>query len=249
MPFARRGDVSLHYTDAGSGPAVLLHTGGCGDGGMWARAGYVEPLLERHRVLVLDHRGHGRSDKPRDAAAHELSEYVADVVAVLDDARVDRAALVGYSFGTRVALGVAARHPDRLWAVAGLGTLLPRDFDPALRREDSAEIRERGTPAVIAEMAAQAAEAPPGWLVENLAATETEMFALLVDGLAGDVDGEWGDLGRVRCPVLVIWGEQEQAVEPTGQVVVLPGLGHLEVFYRSDLTLAHLLPFLARARA
>jgi pimeloyl-ACP methyl ester carboxylesterase len=247
MPFARRGEVRLFYTDTGAGPPVLLHTGGCGDGNMWAQGGYVGALEREHRVLAMDHRGHGRSDRPTDAAAHELREYAADVVAVLDAAGVDRAALVGYSFGCRVALAVAAAHPARITAVAGLGTLLPRDFDPSLRLEDSAEIRERGTRAVISEMAAAEAEVPPRWFVENLCATDTEMFALLIAGLARDVGGEWGDLERVRCPVLIVWGEREQAVEPTAQVVVLPGLGHLQVFYRSELTLPHLLAFLAAA--
>lgn len=249
MPFAERGEVRIFYADSGSGAAVLLHTGGCGDGSMWTDAGYADALAREHRVLVMDHRGHGRSDKPREAAAHELGEYVEDVIAVLDHAGVDRAALVGYSFGTRVALGVAARHPERVRAVAGLGTLLPRDFDPALRREDAAEIRALGTREVIGEMAAAAAEPPPSWFVENLGSTETEMFALLIDGLAGDTGGEWGDLERLRCPVRIVWGEHEQVAEPTEQVVVLPGLGHLEVFYRSDLTLPHLLPFLANAGA
>lgn len=249
MPFARRGGVRVFYTDAGAGPAVLLHTGGCGDGTMWADAGYIEALSQAYRVLAMDHRGHGRSDKPSEPAAHELREYVDDVIAVLDAAGTERAALVGYSFGTRVALGVAADHPDRVSAVAGLGTLLPRDFDPARRRDDSAEIRARGTRAVIDEMASASSEPPPAWFIENLSSTETEMFALLIDGLAGDPGGEWADLERAGCPVRIVWGELEQATEPTEQVVVLPGLGHLEVFYRSDLTLPHLLPFLAAATA
>jgi len=245
MPVARRGEVGLFYTDTGSGPAVLLHTGGAGDGRMWEQAGYVA-ALDGQRVLNLDHRGHGRSDKPLGAAAYHLDEHIADVVAILDDAGVERAAIVGYSFGTRVALGVAARHADRVRAVAGLGTLLPRDFDPALRLDDAAEIRSRGTAAVIDEMAAAEDEPPPAWLLENLRGTDTEVFAGLIEGLSDDSAGEWGDLDRVRCPVLIAWGEKEQAVEPTEQVVVLPGLSHLQVFYRADLTIPLITDFLAR---
>jgi non-heme chloroperoxidase len=63
MPYTRRAGVRLHYQDAGSGPAVLLHTGGGGDGRMWELAGYTAALAG-YRTLVLDHRGHGGSDCP-----------------------------------------------------------------------------------------------------------------------------------------------------------------------------------------
>src|SRR5215471_12218090 len=98
MPYVNRAGVRLYYEHAGSGPVVLLHTGGGGDGRMWELAGYTGTLTG-YRTLLMDHRGHGRSDCPAGLAAHRMSEYVADVIAVLDDAGVDRAALVGYSFG------------------------------------------------------------------------------------------------------------------------------------------------------
>lgn len=53
MPYTRRAGVRLHYQDAGSGPAVLLHTGGGGDGRMWDLAGYTAALAG-YRTLVLD---------------------------------------------------------------------------------------------------------------------------------------------------------------------------------------------------
>ena len=101
MPYTRRAGVRLHYQDAGSGSAVLLHTGG-GDGRMWELAGYTAALAE-YRTLVLDHRGHGGSDCPAGVSAHRLGEYADEVIAVLDAAEVGTAALVGYSAGARIA--------------------------------------------------------------------------------------------------------------------------------------------------
>ena len=106
MPYVDRAGVRLYYEDAGSGPAVLLHTGGGGDGRMWELAGYTTALAG-YRILLMNHRGHGRSDCPAGLRAHRMSEYAADVIAALDDAGVSRAALLGYSAGAAVAYAVA----------------------------------------------------------------------------------------------------------------------------------------------
>jgi pimeloyl-ACP methyl ester carboxylesterase len=83
------------------------------------------PYLARHfRVVAFDGRGNGRSDRPASAAAYPDGEYVADAVAVLDAVGVDRAVVAGLSRGGRWALELAAAHPDRV-----LGAVL---LDPAV---------------------------------------------------------------------------------------------------------------------
>jgi pimeloyl-ACP methyl ester carboxylesterase len=122
MPYVRRAGVRLHYDDAGCGSAVLLHTGGGGDGRMWELAGYTTALAG-YRRLLLDHRGHGRSDCPPGLSGHRLGEYVQDVITVLDRAGVAQAGLVGYSAGARIAYAVARRYPGRVRAVVGIGAV------------------------------------------------------------------------------------------------------------------------------
>lgn len=73
MPVVERNGFRLYYADRGSGPAVLFHTGGGGDGRMWELAGYTE-ALGGCRQLLMDHRGHGRSDQPVGLAAHAIDE-------------------------------------------------------------------------------------------------------------------------------------------------------------------------------
>ncbi|MGH3471307.1 MAG: alpha/beta fold hydrolase [Nocardioidaceae bacterium] len=91
---------------------VFLHTGGGGDGSMWKRAGYYDSLGPR-RFLAVDHRGHGRSTTPEDVEGFRPEELVADVVAVLDGAKVERAVFFGYSAGAAVLCRAAAAHPER----------------------------------------------------------------------------------------------------------------------------------------
>jgi pimeloyl-ACP methyl ester carboxylesterase len=82
-------------------------------------------LARRFRVLTFDGRGIGKSDRPVGAAAYADTEYVADAVAVLDAAGVDRAVVCGLSMGAGYALRLAADHPSRVLGLVLIGTALP----------------------------------------------------------------------------------------------------------------------------
>ncbi|HZX37421.1 MAG TPA: alpha/beta fold hydrolase, partial [Streptomyces sp.] len=111
--------MTLSYDMAGQGPAVvLLHSSVC-DRRMWdpqwqalADAGY--------QVVRCDFRGHGQT--PADAGEYSDAE---DVLELLDELGIERAALVASSFGGRVALEAAARRPDRVTAMALLCAGMP----------------------------------------------------------------------------------------------------------------------------
>jgi pimeloyl-ACP methyl ester carboxylesterase len=76
------------------------------------------PYLARHfRVLAIDPRGNGRSDRPRHAAAYSRAAHVRDVLAVLDATDTERAMLAGASPRAALALALAVEHPDRVRAV------------------------------------------------------------------------------------------------------------------------------------
>jgi pimeloyl-ACP methyl ester carboxylesterase len=88
---------------------------------------YQVPFLARHgRVVVFDHRGSGRSDRPREGYA--VAEYVADLGAVADAAGLERFALVGFSLGAELAVRYAAAHPDRLTHLVLISPALARFF-------------------------------------------------------------------------------------------------------------------------
>lgn len=80
------------------------------------------PFLARSfRVVTLDGRGNGRSDRPPDPAAYADTEVVADAVAVLDAVGADRAVIAGLSMGGGYALRMAADHPDRVLGAVFIG--------------------------------------------------------------------------------------------------------------------------------
>lgn len=126
--------VRIHYEVEGSGPPlVLLHwtTGSIDD---LRENGYVDALRARHQLILLDARGHGRSDTPHDPESYALARFVGDIVAVLDAAGVASAHYFGFSLGGRVgfALGRLAPERARSLMLAG-GNYLPEpEFAVAL---------------------------------------------------------------------------------------------------------------------
>jgi pimeloyl-ACP methyl ester carboxylesterase len=253
MPTITREGVRLHYSDTGDGPAVFFHTGGGGDGTMWKAAGYLDALPNRRHVL-FDHRGHGQSDQPEDLEAHRLDEYIADVIAVLDSAGIDRAAMVGFSDGAYVMFAVAARHPERVAAVVGIGGVAPPNDTNDWRLVLATEVRQIGLREWLERMSASETEPAPPWLMENLAETSTEMFALELEGWA-DAPPESENFKDIEAPTLIVCGDSENTdgaaelavdVLSNGRAEVIPGFGHLQSFWRTDVTAPLISDFLAR---
>lgn len=119
--------VRLRYTDRGSGPpVVLIHGFSLGSDLNWRATGIEPALAEDHRVLALDLRGHGGSDKPHDAEAYG-AELAEDVLRLLDHLGIERAHLVGYSMGGAISLKLLADHPERVISavLGGSGWMRP----------------------------------------------------------------------------------------------------------------------------
>ena len=114
MPFAIHRTQKIHYTITGTGPAVIFQHGLFSSAASWKINGFVDALSKSHTVICVDSLGHGKSDKPANAALYELPQRAAHVLAVADDAGADRFHLVGYSMGGWIASGVAQRYPERL---------------------------------------------------------------------------------------------------------------------------------------
>lgn len=129
MPHVNRKGVNVYYESYGQGlPIVFLHP--------WTTNRYIwaNQLFEfgrTHRVLVVDHRGHGLSDKP--ASGYAIQESAADVAAILDHAGVDKAVLVGNSIGGMIAMQTNLDTPNRVLGnlILSSATNMAATMDPA----------------------------------------------------------------------------------------------------------------------
>ncbi len=126
--------VRIHYTDEGKGePVILVHGYAVTADQNWRVPGIVRALARKFRVIAMDDRGHGLSDKPHDAKQYGI-ETVKDVVRLMDHLGLKKAHVVGYSMGGFIVLKLAMAYPERLLSVTagGAGWTLPTDGNRAL---------------------------------------------------------------------------------------------------------------------
>lgn len=118
--------IAVHYTDEGepeATPVVLVHGFAANADINWRYTGVIRGLKKSgFRVIAMDMRGHGLSDKPSEESAYGM-EMVNDIARLLDHLEIPRAHVVGYSMGGLITLKFVAAHPDRLLSatVGGAG--------------------------------------------------------------------------------------------------------------------------------
>ena len=150
-------DGRLYVEEAGSGdgPAVVFLHPGLWDSRTWDPQ--FASFAERYRVVRLDARGYGRSSRPEPGVPYS---HARDLLAVFDDAGIERAALVGCSMGGATAIDFTLVHPERVAAlvVAAAG---PNGFEGTLEQEAAWEAwwTERDAPVDAAVEAGDLARA------------------------------------------------------------------------------------------
>ena len=124
--------VRLRVLEAGpvDGPLVVLTHGFPELAYSWRRQ--IPALAAAgYHVLAPDQRGYGGSSRPADVQAYDIAALTGDVVGLLDEADVQRAAIIGHDFGAVVSWAMPLLHPDRVAAVAGLSfPPVPRPLTP-----------------------------------------------------------------------------------------------------------------------
>jgi pimeloyl-ACP methyl ester carboxylesterase len=109
--------IKLWYAVYGQGEPVVLVHGGLGNADYWGLQ--VPELAKRYQVVVLDSRGHGRSTRTETPIGYDL--IASDVLALMAELKIPKAALVGWSDGAIIGLDIAIHHPElltRLFAFA-----------------------------------------------------------------------------------------------------------------------------------
>ncbi|MFC1888310.1 alpha/beta fold hydrolase [Thermodesulfobacteriota bacterium] len=125
MPFAKVNDLKFHYQQQGSGPDVVLIHGMGGNMSFWHANTTLTNLMKEFRVTVYDLKGHGYSTFTDDG--YKSSDMADDLAGLMDAIGLEKAYLVGHSFGGMVALHTAISHPEKV-----AGTVLTEVSVPAL---------------------------------------------------------------------------------------------------------------------
>jgi aminoacrylate hydrolase len=109
MPITERNGCRLHWEVDGVGPPLIVAAGLGGTANWWY--GNLPALTEHFTVLAFDQRGTGKSSH---VAVSSIEEMSADLIAVLDDAGIERAAYLGHSTGGAIGIATALDYPTRL---------------------------------------------------------------------------------------------------------------------------------------
>jgi pimeloyl-ACP methyl ester carboxylesterase len=236
--FVSVGANRIHYVTAGKGSrAVVFVHGWAGNLGLWREQ--VPTLAEQARLILIDLPGHGQSDKP--PTAYTMDFFAGAVLAVLRDAKVDRAIFIGHSMGAAVLCRVHHQAPEKFAALVSVEGLLCRP--PGTPAEARALVGPFGSPQYLdhARGFISTFFPVPGTgalrdrvMSEMLATPQHVMLGAML-GMFGPDQPDW-ILQKVNAPVVVInarspwWnGGYEnyvRSLSPQSDYVVMEGAGH-----------------------
>jgi pimeloyl-ACP methyl ester carboxylesterase len=218
----RDGVELVYWSWPGDDPPVLLLHGIGNYGRYWDL--FADAIAGRLRLVAPDARGHGESGRPRDGYAPE--DFVADALAVLDAAGIERAVLVGHSMGGLHSIHLAARHPERVNALAIVDASpepMPAGSERARRllterparfadRADARAYLERTsagyTDAVYRNRLEFAFRGEDGGLVWR---SDPEALEAIMSGRSSH-DDRWAALREIRTPTLVVRGTRSNVL-------------------------------------
>lgn len=218
---------SVAYELRGQGPPLVLVAGTGYPGATWPPA-FVDPLLERHRVLTFDHRGTGSTPASTEPFSTRL--FARDLVGLMDALGLKAAHVVGHSMGGRVAQWMALDRPDRLRSLilAATGPGQYRDDKPVTRGiplHAAKDLIEHGYERYMREhieatfFTPEFAAAHPevvAWLVAAFWSHRPDVESYLRHIVARQEHQTADRLGEISTPALVLIGDRDTQAMGTG---------------------------------
>ncbi len=222
--------VEIAFTDEGSGdPVLLIHGFASNVATNWVDTGWVRLLLrEGYRVIAVDNRGHGASQKLYDREAYGAPLMAEDARRLLDHLGLARADVMGYSMGARITAFLAINHPARVRSAvfAGLGINMVRGLagtGPIAHALEAARI-EDVTNATARTFRAFAEQTN----------SDLRALAACIRGARDPIRAE--ALGRLSMPVLVAVGTADVIGGSAKDLAALiPGAEALEITGRDHM--------------
>ncbi len=266
MPYVRTRLGRWFYEERGAAArpgdaAVVLWPSLMFDGGMWR--GQIEPLAALGRVIAFDGPGHGKSEVPPPFTLEENADALVDAFGELG---VERAVMVGLSWGGMVGMRAALQHPSRIRALALMDTSAEAESraNAIKYRAFVAFGRHLGMPKPLAmaliaplmfsdralagqpEMVDRFVRAANGFSREGLARASLAVVVHRTDVLPS--------LGRITAPTLVMCGREDRSTPlvhserlaraiPGARLVTIPGAGHVSALEKPDEVNEVLVPF------
>ena len=266
MPYVTNQGIRIYYEVEGSGPALVLAHGITASLEDWREVGWIEALRDRYQLVLVDARGHGRSDKPHEPDAYRQIHQALDHVAVLNDVGVEKAHFLGFSMGGIVCLAAGIHAPERCLSLM-MGGIQP------FARDERQPLPNLPTPKPFAgmpdgdnpiiQLLSQGGEAWAAFFEANMEVSANMKkrllandFAAVIARFAAIYERDLSSyLAPVQMPCLIYVGEDEPAyggakqlasLLPDAEFVAFPDLNHFEMLTQLDVVLPEILHFLSK---
>ena len=210
--------VEIAFDDVGQGEPVLLIHGFASNGRVnWVDTGWVKTLLDGgFRVITMDNRGHGESEKLYNPDLYPAAEMAEDARRLLDHLEIPRAHVMGYSMGARIAAFLTITHPSRVGAAVFAG-LASRMITGVGGGPEIAKALEAASLLDVTDVSARTfrvfAEQTRGDLKALAACIRSSRVKITVEMLA-----------TIKTPVLVVVGEKDDVAGEIGPLLAaIPG--------------------------
>ncbi len=261
----------LHYQQIGDGPDLVMIHGLTGNLAVWHL--HIIPLISnRYRTLTYDLRGHGYSEIT--PSGYSCDQMAADLLELLDALEIERAPIVGHSYGADIALYFAHNHPDRVSDVIAIEPALPAMISMRSRDEWEGwdywvEILERsGTPVPperrtdVDWLFRASLEVPKQWGPLNGLPRNPKPFLRLIDETAIATEYEQvgsltlAEIPNITTPVALMYaagsaflGTHDYLLAnlPNARSIILPRteLGHFGPLEQPDVVADHIVESLS----
>lgn len=221
---------TLAYRDKGEGePILLIHGFASSSWVNWVTPGWFRTLNDAgYRVIAIDNRGHGFSQKPHDEQAYTPEAMADDAVRLLDHLAIEKAPIMGYSMGARITAFACLRHPKRVKSAifGGLGIGM---VTGAGRWEPVAE-------ALLAKDVDSITN-KRGLMFRKFAdQTQSDRLALAACVITSKKELTADEVFQIKQPVLVAVGSADEiggdpvalaALLPNGESLIIEGRDHM----------------------
>jgi pimeloyl-ACP methyl ester carboxylesterase len=242
------------------GTGILSHGFGSDIQG-WYKNGYAPELAKNCRLIIVDARGCGGSDKPHGIKDYDAAVVASDYTTILDDLKIERTSFFGYSMGGRFGFQALVRHARPRLTSLIIGGATPYGTVTEEERKET-ELLTGGLKLAVAQgmdayvKSFYEKKYGPMPAEERAASLASDPQALLALRTAYESWPPSDDiLPQLKLPVLVYCGGAdlrfpmaEKCVRqmPHATFIGFPGYGHIQIFRKSELVLPHIKEFLAR---
>ncbi len=271
MPVINANGIDIYYETRGEGSPLMLINGWGGNLDSWSGK-MIDLLAEQHRVIMMDNRGTGRSDKPD--TPYTMDMMAADVKGVLDALGIDKAHVMGFSMGGAITQTFGVNYPEATLSLVICGASAGREnsvssdprvqMDLALIANPLPEMTERDVTVKLLYLlySKEYVEAHLEELVKDETYSDypTPSHALMNQSHAISTMDTHTHLPGLKVPVLVMTGDEDVLVPPENsekiasqipgsELIIIPGCGHGFLKQKTEEAAWHVLRFLEKVDA